>query len=137
LALHFRLIKVARKKAATKHMIRLLLNRLLGRNKKTAAMLAERKQPTLGACIVMDLLGYATFALPFVGEVFDVIWAPMSAMIFMRMFGGAKGVFGGIFNFIEELLPGLDFIPTFTIAWMLQNFRKPKTANTIIIANSR
>lgn len=43
------------------------------------------------------------------------------------MFGGTKGAIGGVFNFIEELLPGLDFIPTFTITWLIQYFRKPKT----------
>jgi hypothetical protein len=118
-------------------MKKLLLQRLLFRKKSVAPMLTEQKLPSLGACIVMDLLGYASFAIPFVGEVFDIVWAPVSAMIFMRMFGGAKGVFGGIFNFVEELLPGLDFIPTFTITWLYQYYRRPKTANTIYITNAR
>lgn len=64
----------------------------------------------------MDLLGAASYAVPMLGEVSDVIWAPISALIFYRMFGGPVGAFGSIFNFIEELFPGLDFIPTFTIA---------------------
>lgn len=113
-----------------------LLQRLF-MGKKATTLMPARKAPPLAACIVMDLLGYATFALPVVGEVFDVIWALISAMIFMRMFGGAKGFFGGIFNFVEEILPGLDFIPTFTIAWALQYFRKPKMGKTVIIANAR
>jgi hypothetical protein len=70
----------------------------------------------------MDLIGYATFTLPFIGEALDLVWAPISAMIFYRTFGGWKGAFGGMFNFIEEILPFMDFIPTFTITWALQHF---------------
>lgn len=65
----------------------------------------------------MDAVGYASYALPFLGEFADIIWAPISALIFFRTFGGWKGAFGSLFNFAEELLPGLDFIPSFTIMW--------------------
>lgn len=85
-----------------------------------------RKTPSLAACILMDVLGYATYTLPFIGELADIVWAPISALIFFRMFGGWKGAFGGVFAFVEELLPGLDFIPTFTFAWLWQYFTKPK-----------
>lgn len=72
-------------------------------------------------CIIMDAIGYLSFAIPGVGEFSDVIWAPLSAMIFAKSFGGAKGVFGGVFNFIEEIMPGMDIIPSFTIMWLLTN----------------
>jgi hypothetical protein len=72
-------------------------------------------------CIIMDAIGYLSFAIPGVGEFSDVIWAPISAIIFAKAFGGAKGVFGGIFNFIEEIMPGMDIIPSFTIMWVLTN----------------
>lgn len=75
---------------------------------------------SLWVCILFDLLGMASYAIPIVGEVTDVIWAPISAIIFYRMFGGTLGTFGSVFNFIEELFPGLDFIPTFTISWVVQ-----------------
>jgi hypothetical protein len=68
----------------------------------------------------MDLLGYASYALPGLGEFSDVIFAPLSAIIFYRMFGGWKGAFGGVFNFVEEVLPFTDFIPTFSIMWIWQ-----------------
>lgn len=87
------------------------------------------KTPSLAACILMDILGYATYSIPLIGELADIIWAPISALIFFRMFGGWKGAFGGMFNFVEELLPGLDFIPTFTITWLWQYFTKPKVEN--------
>jgi len=92
----------------------------------------ERKfTPALWACILMDLLGCASYAVPILGEVSDVIWAPISAIIFYRMFGGSVGSFGSVFNFMEELFPGLDFIPTFTISWVVrkvtQTIRERKT----------
>jgi hypothetical protein len=95
--------------------------------KKKTPVTIEQKQPSLVFCLLMDFLGYATYSIPFLGEFLDIIWAPVSAIIFWRMFGGAKGVLGGVFNFIEELLPGLDFIPTFTITWLIQYFQKAKT----------
>ena len=90
-----------------------------------------QKSPSLLFCIIMDALGCLTFTIPGVGEFGDVIWAPISAMIFAKTFGGAKGLFGGIFNFIEEILPGRDIIPSFTIMWFLTNktgaFKKSDT----------
>ena len=81
----------------------------------------KRRSPSLVFCILMDLIGYASYALPFFGEVADIFWAPLSGMIFLVIFGGWKGALGGIGNFIEELLPGTDFIPSFTIMWFIQN----------------
>jgi hypothetical protein len=43
------------------------------------------------------------------------------------MFGFRKGFLGGVFSFIEELIPGLDFIPTFTIMWVIQYARRKKS----------
>ena len=87
-----------------------------------------RKPVSLWFCILMDLIGYASYAIPVLGEFSDIIWAPISAIIFFICFRGWKGAFGGIFNFFEELMPGLDFIPTFTIAWVWQRYasRAPK-----------
>ena len=81
-------------------------------------------KPSLAFCILMDVLGYATYAIPGLGELGDIIWAPISAWIFYKSFGGWKGAFGGLFNFVEELLPGTDFIPTFTITWIYNYFTK-------------
>ena len=98
----------------------------LFKRKQITYPVQHKPMPSLAACLLMDFLGYATFAIPFFGEFLDILWAPVSAMIFFRMFGGAKGVFGGIFNFVEELLPGLDFIPTFTITWVMQYVSRNK-----------
>ena len=86
----------------------------------------KMKQPSLLFCIVMDVIGYATYAVPVLGEVGDALWAPVSAVIFYISFGGWKGGFGAIFNFVEEILPGTDFIPSFTIMWLLQSAARKK-----------
>lgn len=92
----------------------------------------NRKQPSLLFCILMDIIGYATYAMPLFGEIADIVWAPISALIFFVTFGGWKGVLGGFGNFIEELLPGTDFIPSFTIMWFIQHAKTPKTTRTRI-----
>jgi hypothetical protein len=79
----------------------------------------------------MDVIGFASFGIPIVGEFIDILWAPVSAIIYWRMFGGTKGLFGGAFNFFEELMPGLDFIPTFTITWFIQYSKRKKTSYSI------
>ncbi len=84
----------------------------------------NRKQPSLLFCILMDLVGYITYAIPGFGEFGDILWAPVSAIIFYITFGGFKGATGGLLNFIEELLPGTDFIPSFTIMYMMQKNRQ-------------
>ena len=91
----------------------------------------QKPLPSLSFCIVMDLLGYATFALPFFGEFFDLMWAPVSAMIYWKTFGGFKGFLGGGLNFLEEILPGTDIIPTFTITWFMQYSRRKKQNYTV------
>jgi hypothetical protein len=88
------------------------------------------KKPGLVFCIAMDIIGYASYTLPFLGEFADIIWAPVSAVIFYKTFGGWKGTFGGVFNFTEELLPGFDFIPSFSLMWLWQNLFKKETGKT-------
>lgn len=93
---------------------------------KTVQM--KKTNPSLVFCVLMDIIGYASYTIPFLGEFADIIWAPISAFLFYKTFGGTKGMLGGILNFIEEILPGLDFIPSFTIAWMLQRKKQPNIA---------
>jgi hypothetical protein len=88
----------------------------------------KKELPSLILCIVFDLIGYASFAIPGLGELSDVVWAPISGMLFYKMFGGAKGAFGGIFSFVEEILPFTDFIPTFSIMWVWQYYTKQQSS---------
>ena len=95
-----------------------------------------KNKPSLVFCILMDLIGYASFSIPIIGEVSDVIWAPISAFIFARTFGGRIGAIGSVFNFIEEFLPFIDFIPSFSIAWFIQSRMGQKnTAKLPAVAN--
>jgi len=87
--------------------------------------------PSLLFCIFMDAIGCATYVLPGIGEFGDIIWAPISAIIFYKTFGGWKGAFGGVFNFIEEILPGTDFIPSFTIMWFWKYWKAPYSTTSI------
>ena len=100
-------------------------------NKPSLVPARQKPLPPLAMCLLMDMLGCASYALPFFGEFFDLVWAPISALIYWRMFGGFKGLFGGTFNFLEELMPGLDIIPTFTITWFLQYQKRNKQTVTI------
>jgi hypothetical protein len=76
--------------------------------------------PPIGLCIIMDLLGMATYGLPWLGEFADIVWAPISGFIFFILFGGRFGLVGGVLDFLEEVLPFTDIIPSFTIAWFIR-----------------
>ncbi len=87
----------------------------------------NKQQPSLAFCIIMDVLGFMTYAIPGLGELGDIVFAPISAIVFYFMFGSWKGA---LFNFTEEILPGTDFIPTFTIMLIWKYFSSKKTNET-------
>ena len=64
--------------------------------------------------ILFDALGYISFIYP----PFDIVWAPLSALLMTRLYKGKKGKIAGAIVFIEEALPILDVIPTFTLMWI-------------------
>ncbi|UYW02443.1 hypothetical protein K5I29_06005 [Flavobacterium agricola] len=67
--------------------------------------------------VVFDLLGNASYLIPGLGEGIDVFWAPL-AMYFMNvMYPSKAGKAASIVTFIEEIMPGIDIIPSFTIMW--------------------
>lgn len=82
----------------------------------------KKGEVKLWQALLMDGIGCLTYFIPVLGEFADILWAPFSAWMFYRMFGGRMGRIGGIINLIEEGLPYLDIIPTFTIAWFLRRF---------------
>uniref|UniRef100_A0A7S2RIK8 Uncharacterized protein n=1 Tax=Rhizochromulina marina TaxID=1034831 RepID=A0A7S2RIK8_9STRA len=74
------------------------------------------KETKLLLSLLVDLVGMSTYALPGVGEAGDIAWAPISAILVQYLYGNAA--LSGL-ALVEELLPGLDFIPTATIAWFI------------------
>lgn len=87
--------------------------------------------PPIALCIVMDLVGMASYAFPAIGEFSDVVWAPISALVFNKLFGGRLGMIGGVLNFLEEIVPYTDVIPSFTIAWFIRKRAMEKAANLV------
>lgn len=63
-----------------------------------------------------------SFVIPFVGEFGDMVWAPLSGWIMTRMYKGTTGKIAGAVTFIEEILPGVDIIPSFTLMWIYASF---------------
>lgn len=80
--------------------------------------------PNLKTCIVLDVIGCLSYLIPLFGPV----WAVLSGVIFYCMFGKKLGMVGGVFSFLEELVPGVDVIPTFTIAWFIRKYEFEKIA---------
>lgn len=82
-------------------------------------MLTENKNklPQLWLCILLDIVGVASYFIPAWGEWIDTIWAPLSAVLFYLLFGGKTGTIGAAITFAEEALPFTDAIPMFTIGY--------------------
>lgn len=68
--------------------------------------------------IVFDLVGMATFLIPFLGEIGDLFWAPIAAYMMAKMYKGISGKMAGVLTFFEEIIPLTDFIPSFTLMWI-------------------
>jgi hypothetical protein len=84
--------------------------------------LAANKMRNLVLGILFDAIGMLSFTIPFIGEFSDVIWAPLSAYLMTRLYKGSIGKIGGVFSFIEEIVPFTDVIPSFTIMWFYTYF---------------
>lgn len=72
----------------------------------------NKKYQKLILSIILDVIGFFTI-IPF-----DVVWAPISGYIMTKMYKGNKGKIAGFISFLEEIIPGIDVIPTFTIMWI-------------------
>lgn len=68
--------------------------------------------------LLFDGIGMLSFTLPFIGEFSDLIWAPVAGWLMTRMYKGKIGQGAGVLTFIEEIIPGLDVVPTFTLMWL-------------------
>ena len=90
----------------------------------------KKKYKKLFFGILFDAIGYASFIFPF----FDIIWAPLSAYLMTKMYKGKEGKIAAVITFVEEALPFLDVIPTFTLMWIYTFvFKNKETSKTIEI----
>ncbi len=83
--------------------------------------MAEEKDPkyrNLLLGLLFDGIGMLSFMIPGIGEFSDVIWAPVAGWLMTRLYKGKVGQAAGLIAFVEELIPGLDIIPTFTLTWV-------------------
>lgn len=76
------------------------------------------KYTKLAVGILFDIIGCMSYIFPVIGEFTDIVWAPISAWLMTKMYRGKKGKVAAIFSFIEEAIPGMDFIPSFTLMWV-------------------
>ncbi|MGB5430030.1 hypothetical protein [Eudoraea sp.] len=91
-------------------------------------MIKKEKYRLLLWGLLFDGLGMLSFMLPGIGEFADLIWAPMAGWLMTRMYKGNPGKIAGVIAFIEEIVPGLDIIPSFTLMWLYTYiFQKDKT----------
>ncbi len=92
----------------------------------------DQKYKKLFLGLLFDTIGMLSYALPFIGEFSDVVWAPIAGWLISTMYKGKMGQAAGIVTFIEEIIPGLDVIPTFTLMWLYTYVFKKKQASEII-----
>lgn len=88
-----------------------------------------KKQATTSKLIfglLLDAIGMISYAIPLLAEITDIIWAPVAAFAMTMMYKGTIGKAAGVIAFIEEIVPGLDFIPTFTLTWLYEYYQDKK-----------
>ena len=71
-------------------------------------------------CIIIDIIGTSSELIPVLGEVTDVVWAPIAALTLRNLFEGSNVIFA--LEFIEEILPFTDVLPLATICWAIETF---------------
>lgn len=87
----------------------------------------KNKYRLLALSIVLDAIGF----VPFI----DLVWAPFSGYLMTKLYKGSVGRIAGVITFIEEIIPGTDFIPTFTIMWFYSHMFVKNPQESIININ--
>lgn len=86
--------------------------------------------------LLFDAIGMLSYIIPGIGDFADIIWAPIAGWLMTRMYKGKIGQAAGLVTFVEEIVPGLDIIPTFTIMWLYTYvFKGSKKGKIIDIEN--
>jgi hypothetical protein len=64
-------------------------------------------------CLAIDVIGSSSELVPILGELTDVIYAPIAATVLRSLYGGSNVVFA--LEFAEEILPFTDILPLATL----------------------
>ena len=67
--------------------------------------------------LLIDLIGSSSYLLPFVGEGFDIAWAPMQTIFIMASYEESMPSLKYV-SFLEEILPFTDLLPSGTLGWV-------------------
>jgi len=89
----------------------------------------DKKYRKLLVGLLLDGVGMLSFMIPGIGEFSDVIWAPVAGWLMTRLYKGRIGQAAGIIAFTEELIPGMDVVPTFTLTWIYTYLLARKKGN--------
>ncbi|WP_166926070.1 hypothetical protein [Flavobacterium poyangense] len=89
-------------------------------------IIKEEKQRKLLLGLLFDTIGMLSFFVPILAEFTDVIWAPLAGFLMTYMYKGRVGKVAGFFAFLEEILPGTDIIPSFTLTWIYTYYIQKK-----------
>ena len=82
------------------------------------------KRNMLFLSLIFDAIGMISIVFPPI----DIVWAPLSAFLMIKIYKGNIGKIGGLISFIEEAVPGLDFFPSFTLIWLyVYQWKKSKS----------
>ncbi len=92
----------------------------------------NKKYKKLLLSLLFDAIGLLSFSIIGIGEFSDIIWAPASAYLMTKMYKGKRGKIAGAIAFVEEALPIVDVVPTFTLMWIYTYVIEKKKEETII-----
>lgn len=67
--------------------------------------------------LLIDFIGSSSYLLPFVGEGFDVAWAPIQTIFIMALYDESMPSLKYI-SFLEEIMPFTDLLPSGTLGWV-------------------
>ena len=85
--------------------------------------------------LLLDAVGVLTssWILPAIGDFSDIVWAPLAAWLMTKMYKGTAGKVAGVITFIEEIIPYVDIVPSFTLMWLYTYVLKGKTVDKVIV----
>lgn len=82
-----------------------------------------KKYQKLVLGLLFDALGFVSLIFP----PFDFVWAPLSAYLMTKLYKGREGKIAAVISFVEEALPFLDVVPTFSLMWLYTFVLKAKS----------